>query len=583
VLRLTKPSRQIEEVFIKNKIISPCNNYSVMVYLSTMRAKKLKIVCTSFLLANHPVWNKLKDLYDFRFINFSRSLEDLLHTNEDEDLVCVMFLDDLVNDNMNQNEVDKAVSNTIENLETHLNSSQNNTIFCFSTANYYNVIGNSKSINLTKQYSYQLHMKLIEISIQNDNFFIIDMDAIFSRTGFFTCFDLRNWYYSFMRISNHGLKILGESVEAIIDRVYNPPKKVLVLDCDNTLWGGIVSEDGIDSLVLGGDGTGRIYTDFQRIILQHQMNGLILVLSSKNNEEDVLSVFKNHPNMLIKLENITAHRINWRNKSDNIQELSKELNLGLDSFIFWDDNPIERQEVSYNLPEVLVPLIPNSIEFWPKTLAELNSLTKLNVIEEDLSKSTQYKIKSNFDKNFSGVKDKQTFLKSINQKIHHTKIDQFNLQRAEQICMKTNQFNFRSIRHTRAQLKRFLETDVQLSFLTHLTDDYGDHGLIGLVIVRKTQSGLNYIDTFAMSCRAFGRDIEYEMMKNVISESKKIGVIDLYCEFIFNPKNSEILNQFIQDCPVRMLDSFLDTEMSVLTENNFNGKVFKIEVGSNHD
>jgi len=554
-----------------------------MVYLSTMRAKKLKIVCTSFLLTNHPVWNKLKDLYDFRFINFSRSLEDLLHTNEDEDLVCVMFLDDLVNDNMNQNEVDKAISNTIENLETHLNSSQNNTIFCFSTANYYNVIGNSKSINLTKQYSYQLHMKLIEISIQNDNFFIVDIDAIFSRTGFFTCFDLRNWYYSFMRISSHGLKILGESIEAIIDRVYNPPKKVLVLDCDNTLLGGIVSEDGIDSLVLGGDGIGRIYTDFQSIILQHQMNGLILVLSSKNNEEDVLNVFKNHPNMLIKLENITAHRINWRNKSDNIQELSKELNLGLDSFIFWDDNPIERQEVSSNLPEVLVPLIPNSIEFWPQTLAELNSLTKLNVIEEDLSKSTQYKIKSNFDKNFSGVKDKQTFLKSINQKINHTKIDQFNLQRAEQICMKTNQFNFRSIRHTRAQLKRFLETDVQLSFLTHLTDDYGDHGLIGLVIVRKTQSGLNYIDTFAMSCRAFGRDIEYEMMKNVISESKKMGVNDLYCEFVFNPKNSETLKKFIQDCPVRLLDSFLDTEMSLLTENNFNGKVFKIEIGNTHD
>ena len=554
-----------------------------MVYFSTMRAKKLKIVCTSFLLTNHPVWNKLKDLYDFRFINFSRSLEDLLHTNEDEDLVCVMFLDDLVNDDMSQNEVNKVISNTIENLETHLSNSSNNTIFCFSTANHYNIIRNSKSMNLTKQYSYQLNMKLIEISIQNDNFFTVDIDAIFSRTGFLTCFDLRNWYYTFMRISNHGLKILGESIEAIIDHIYNPPKKVLVLDCDNTLWGGIVSEDGIDSLILGGDGQGRIYMDFQRIILQHHMNGLILALSSKNNEEDVMNVFKNHPDMLIKLENITVYRINWKNKSDNIKELSKELNLGLDSFIFWDDNPIERQEVSYNLPEVLVPLIPNSIEFWPKTLAEMNSLTKLYLTEEDLSKNMHYEIKNKFEKNISKVKDKQTFLKSINQKINHLEIDQFNLQRAEQICLKTNQFNFRSIRHTKVQLKKLLETDVQFSFLTHLADDYGDQGLIGLVIIRKTRLGLNYIDTFALSCRAFGRDIEYEMMANIISESKKMGISELYCEFVFNPKNNDTLRQFIQHCPVRLIDSFLETEMNLIAKHKFNGQVFKIEVAKHYD
>jgi FkbH-like protein len=318
--------------------------------------------------------------------------------------------------------------------------------------------------------------------------------------------------------------------------------------------------------------------DFQRIILQHHKNGLILALSSKNNEEDVLNVFNNHPNMLIKLENITAYRINWQNKSENIQELSKELNLGVDSFIFWDDNPIERQEVSYNLPEVSVPSIPNSIEFWPKTLAELNSLTKLYITEEDLSKNIQYEIKNKFEKNISVVKDKPTFLKSINQKINHFEIDQFNLQRAEQICLKTNQFNFRSIRHTKAQLMKLLKTDVQFSFLTHLADDYGDHGLIGLVIVRKTHLGLNYIDTFALSCRAFGRDIEYEMMKNIIKESKKMGINELYCEFVFNPKNSDILKQFIKDNPVNLIDSFPKTETSLIAKNYFSGKVFKIEV-----
>jgi FkbH-like protein len=489
-----------------------------------------------------------------------------------------MFLDDLVGNNMNYKEVTRVISDTIENLETHLNKTSNNTIFCFSTANNYNVIENSKSMNQTKQYSYLLNMKLSEIAFRYDNFFIVDIDAIFSRTGFLTCFDLRNWYHFFMRLSNHGLKILGESIVAINDRIHNPPKKVLVLDCDNTLWGGVVSEDGIDSLTLGGDGQGRIYLDFQRIILQHHKNGLILALSSKNNEEDVLNVFNNHPNMLIKLENITAYRINWQNKSENIQELSKELNLGVDSFIFWDDNPIERQEVSYNLPEVSVPSIPNSIEFWPKTLAELNSLTKLYITEEDLSKNIQYEIKNKFEKNISVVKDKPTFLKSINQKINHFEIDQFNLQRAEQICLKTNQFNFRSIRHTKAQLMKLLKTDVQFSFLTHLADDYGDHGLIGLVIVRKTHLGLNYIDTFALSCRAFGRDIEYEMMKNIIKESKKMGINELYCEFVFNPKNSDILKQFIKDNPVNLIDSFPKTETSLIAKNYFSGKVFKIEV-----
>lgn len=544
-----------------------------------MDLTELKFICTSFILSNHQAWKKLNSDYRCTFINFSRIVEDLPNAGKNEDVVCLFFLNDFVEDILESEEVNTVISNIIRSLDMSLKKSSGNIIFCYSTSGNYNVLSSSKVIDYAKKYSYLLNLELSELAGSHEALFLIDMDAIFSQTGLVNCFDLRNWYFSYMRLSGHGMEVLSESLQKILSRIHLPPKKVLVLDCDNTLWGGVVSEDGAEGLILGGDSLGRAYSDFQRTILQKYNSGIVLALNSKNDQEDVLNVFDNNPNMILKKEHITAKQINWRKKSDNLIELSKELNLGLDSFVFWDDNPIERQDIRFNLPEVSVIDVPTDVETWPKILAELDLLSRFYVIKEDSAKNYQYKIKAKFDQDIAGIEEKKKFFKKIHQQIKHIPIDKYNLQRAEQICLKTNQFNFRSMRHTSINLKQMFELDTRFAFLTQLTDDYGDYGLIGLVIVRQTSQGVNYIDTFALSCRAFGREVEHKMIENVIIESRKIGISELFCEINFNIKNTEILNRFMADLSNIFNDSLSESDIQKARVSKFDGKIYKIDIG----
>jgi FkbH-like protein len=319
-----------------------------------------------------------------------------------------------------------------------------------------------------------------------------------------------------------GIKNLSKSIFSELS-LKKDKKKVLLLDCDNTLWGGVIGEDGYNKVLLGDEGVGLIFKNFQKIIKKLVNNGVLIALVSKNNESDVLEIFRKNKNMILKEKDITAMKVNWQEKSKNIIELSKELSLGTESFVFWDDNPIERKKVKMKVRNVTV-IDPNkNIEEWPKQLANLDIFKTGNFTKEDKIKTQLYKIRDNFENNKKNYSDEIQYLKSINISIKTHDINKNNINRAEQLCNKTNQFNLNLKRLNQKEiLKLAQKKNYDLKMLS-LKDDYGEHGLIAIYGIYFSKDKFT-IDLFAMSCRVLGRYLEnwiLNKIKNYAKEKKK--------------------------------------------------------------
>jgi len=312
-----------------------------------------------------------------------------------------------------------------------------------------------------------------------------------------------------------------------------------VLDCDNTLWGGVVGEDGVGGLTLGQDGTGSAYVDFQRAIRRLAGRGTVLALASKNEEADVWSVFDTHPAMALRRRDIAAWRINWSDKADNIAAIAEELGIGLDAIAFWDDNPIERESVQAALPNVLVLDCPKQVIDWPKALLECAAFARFEVTAEDRRKTALYKARAEFVTEISGRTDRVGFLRSIQLRPQALPIEPASLARAAQLCAKTNQFNLRAARHSSGDLADIARADGAVALLVRLADRFGDHGIVGLVIARPTTDPtVAFLDTFLLSCRVLGRHLEAWLLDACIRLLRDRGVRYLAGEFIPRERNA---------------------------------------------
>ena len=392
-------------------------------------------------------------------------------------------------------------------------------------------------------------------------------------------FSDRNWYFGRCRLSIDGLGVLVNSISEVVDRINNPPKKVLVLDCDNTLWGGVIGEDGLKNLVLGQDGLGQAFIDFQKECLRLSNEGVLLALASKNNEEDVWNVFENHPSMILKRENILRSKINWNEKSANLIEMSKELDLGIDSFVFWDDNPIERSKVNTVLPEVLTVEAPQHVIEWPNLIRDLNCFSKFEITSEDLNKSIQYKSRAAFVSDVNHVTDINSYLKSINLLPSKISLCDANMARAEQLCKKTNQFNLRTKRYIASELQA-QNSDPNIDmFLVGLRDNYGDHGIVGLVGLEFATKDICLIDTFLMSCRVLGRHLEAWMLNEIVMSARQLGAKKLLVDFIESAKNV-IAEEFLVNYGFKLIED--ENLVLKLSKENANcileGKLYQLSL-----
>ena len=314
-------------------------------------------------------------------------------------------------------------------------------------------------------------------------------------------------------------------------------KKCLVLDLDNTLWGGVLGEEGIEGIKIGGDYPGKAFLYWQEALLELSKSGVILTVCSKNNEQDVLDAWEKNPFMVLKKEHFAAYRINWTDKATNIKELAQELNIGLDSFVFVDDNPTERELIKQMLPMVEVPEFPaQPYELMPffKQLVE-DYFKVYSVTDEDKKKTEQYKQNAARAQAQSSFADFDSFLESLDIQITIEGANEFNIQRIAQMTQKTNQFNLTTHRYTDADVRGFVESGWKVWCIS-VADKFGDNGITGAIMVKPDGE----IDTFLLSCRILGKGIEIAFVKSIITLLASEGFKHLTASYLPTAKNAQV-------------------------------------------
>ena len=317
-----------------------------------------------------------------------------------------------------------------------------------------------------------------------------------------------------------------------------PPKKVLVLDCDNTLWGGVIGESGLEKIQLDPyDYPGIAYYRFQSEVLSIAEKGFLICLCSKNDEASVWQVLDQHPHCLLRRDNIAGYRINWADKATNIKELALELNLSLDSMVFVDDDPAECELVRSQFPEVSVIQVPAKIYEYPGILAASRLFDRLSVNKEDKERVQYYQAEKGRRELQQRHVDARGFLRDLKMKAVIRPVQEADIPRAAQLCQRTNQFNLTSKRYTESDLASFLDNPEARMFLLQAEDRFGPIGYSGLIIFRKS-GGVVEVDTFLMSCRIIGRLLDRALFCESLRMLSEMWPLDeLRASFIPTPKN----------------------------------------------
>ena len=528
--------------------------------------ENLRVTATSNLLPKNKAWDSLLALYDIDFGEYGDWLDVFTQTKKTK-VLWVVFLEDLIPiDQINKDSIishEKSLQILFNPLSSHLNNSMFSTLIAFSTMRPESIINYSKKQTKWQTFSQIFYNQIYDLAKKFPNLFLIPLDEVFAKKGIDNCFDLRNFYHSRCRLSILGLDGLIKTVNKILFRLENPSKKVFVLDCDNTLWGGVVGELGISGIILGSDGIGQAFSDFQSSIKRCYQNGILLTIASKNNEKDVLDVFENHSGMKIKREDIVNWKINWDEKADNIKDMAEELGLGLDSFVFWDDNPLEREKMKLLLPEVETVEIPNEVTLWPAYVDSFDLFARFLSTNDDKIKTIQYKQRSSFLKTKKQMGDQKEFLKSIELKPTLLALSDKTLARAEQLCMKTNQFNLRTMRHDSQTLKRFSKKENYECNLISLTDRFGDHGIIGLAVI-EMRSNIAFLDTFLMSCRVLGRHLESWFMDALVKKIKLKGIKNLIAQYLPTSRN-QVASRFLKESQFSEINILEKTNKQIMS------------------
>lgn len=378
---------------------------------------------------------------------------------------------------------------------------------------------------------YHFAQELVE---DNGNVFVFDLNSVISDIGRNHFYSNKMWYMSSMPYSLEGLNAVVHEIGRLLRAAFTVRKKIVVLDLDNTLWGGVIGEDGIDGIELSSHKEGERYFDFQRQLLEMKNRGIVLAINSKNNHEDVEKVIESHPAMLLHSKDFVCKMINWDNKAVNMKRLERELNLTESGFIFIDDNPVERETIAGECPETLVPEFPTDTTELLSFAENLwfDYCRPLRVLVEDVQRTQMYQneIRRNQDLKNSITLDDYIAKLEIVLDIHKMKLNE--LARVTQLVNKTNQFNVTTRRYTLDEIEKMGEDPSYTIYVVYSSDKYGDSGLISVIILKEEMHDV-LIDTFLMSCRVMGRKIENVIINEIIAKCKK----KIIAEYIPTSKN----------------------------------------------
>jgi FkbH-like protein len=376
--------------------------------------------------------------------------------------------------------------------------------------------------------------------------YFLDLEAVSGMMGRETFYDPRRYHWSKQPFSEAGVARLGECLWAGVQALTTGPKKVLALDLDNTLWGGVVGETGPLGIALGDGPDGEAFRAFQLHIKQLAARGILLAVASKNNPDDAREPFTANPEMVLRLEDFAAFEANWDPKAVTLERAARDLNLGLDSFVFFDDNPAEREQVRQGLPAVEVVEVPEDPAEYVRALEaglwfEATSLTR-----EDRERTGQYVVerkRRELQQSFASMDD---YLRSLEMVADLRPIDDADLPRVVQLLAKTNQFNLTTRRHTREDLLALLARQGAIALTLRVVDRFGDHGLVSVLIgvPDEDRTECMRIDTWLMSCRVIARTVEQFLFGAFLQRCQALGYCRILGEYIPTKKNALVTDLY---------------------------------------
>jgi FkbH-like protein len=371
---------------------------------------------------------------------------------------------------------------------------------------------------------------------RRDSTFLFPLADVVAEVGRNQAFNWRTHYRGHVTWSDALMTAVAERYVGYALAATGRATKCIVLDLDNTLWGGVLGEDGPAGIALGPQWPGSEFVDFQRELLDLQRQGMLLALCSKNNEPEVLTVLREHPGMLIREAHLAAYRINWEDKASNIRSLARELNIGLDHMLLLDDSPHERAWVRQQIPELRVPELPADPSTYASWIGSLSSLIVLHRTTEDGQRTRQYQESRSREAYRGSVDSIEEFLRGLGLRVDIASVDDDSMARVVQLLAKTNQFNLTTRRHDVATIRQRTASGAWRVYTMRVTDRFGDFGLTGVAIVEPGEHTW-HLESFLMSCRVIGKSVETALIARIAEAARGAGATALSAEFIDSGRN----------------------------------------------
>lgn len=457
----------------------------------------------------------------------------------------------------------------------------NKKIICLNYPEIDDTVFGSYATKVTSSLTYQvrsLNMALMDLSQQYPNLYVCDIAGLQNKFGRDFMFAPNVYVSTEMVLSIDALPYVASRVMDIICAVKGQFKKCLILDLDNTVWGGVIGDDGIEGIQLGhGLGIGKAFTEFQMWVKKLKQRGIIICVASKNNEDTAKEPFEKHPDMVLKLSDIAVFQANWETKVDNIRTIQSILNIGFDSMVFLDDNPFERNMVRENIPGITVPELPEDPGEYLEYLYSLNLFETASYSQADKDRTKQYQVEAqrvSLQKTFSNEAD---FLKSLNMVSTVSEFTKFNTPRVAQLSQRSNQFNLRTVRYTEADIEALAQDPDVIDLSFTLEDKFGDNGLIAVIIMKKQDVETLFVDTWFMSCRVLKRGMENFTLNTMVRYAKEQGYKRIVGEYLPTLKNKMVERHYpelgfklLQETPTTQyvldVDQYVERECYIETE-----------------
>lgn len=525
-------------------------NFKANIYMSDYDTVMQDVMDGNSLLYKHNpeivvICLKIETLAEKLVMNFSQ----LSQADVNEEVVRVI---NFINKVLTEIRQKSNAMILINNFETPL----------YPSFGIYDYQDKTKHINTFRE----MNFSLLDTVRKFDSVYVVDVDVLRALAGYNNYIDHRYWHIGKAPYTREASKMFAKEYIKFVRAFKGKSRKCLILDCDNTLWGGVIGEDGMGKIEIGKSYPGSGYREFQQAILNLYNRGIMLAICSKNNEQDVLEVFDKHPEMILRKEHFIVMKINWNDKATNIKEISHELNIGLDSLVFIDDSDFEINMVKQIIPEVLAIQLPKEPSKYLDLLSSIGLFDTLAFSDEDSKRNEMYKAEMNRKKTESVFATIEEYYKYLEMEVFINKADKFSIPRISQLTEKTNQFNLTTKRYHESEIKALVKLPDSDVYFLRLKDRFGDSGIVGVVILRYIGKDC-LIDTFLLSCRVIGRGVEKVLLNFCIEAGKQkncMNIIGLYSP----TKRNQIVKDFYEQSEFSLIENANSFYRYCLSTNN---------------